>query len=118
MATTSKAKTSTSTGRKASTKPTTQALKSTDPSTAQSTENADPTANFEGDIDVNNDIPSNKDISKAADLPVLDSDGSSHPFKSLYTETDGKPKRALIVFVRHFFCGVRLTFPSVNLIHF
>ncbi|KAI9705143.1 MAG: hypothetical protein M1836_006926 [Candelina mexicana] len=105
MAAVSEATTSTSTESKTPDTSTTQASKSTEPLTAPSTEVADPTADFEGDLDVNNDVPSTKDILEAADLPILDADGTAYPFKSLYTKANGTPKRALIIFVRHFFCG-------------
>ena len=42
--------------------------------------------------------------STAISLPVLDSDGMSHPFPTLYT-TDNHHQHTLFVFIRHFFCG-------------
>ncbi|KAI9715386.1 MAG: hypothetical protein M1812_006031 [Candelaria pacifica] len=105
MATASDTKPSTTTGRKSSDPPETQASKSTNPTTIPPTSPSDPTSNFEGDIDVNNNLPTAKEISKAGELPILDANGTSHTFKSLYTPNQGTPKRALIIFVRHFFCG-------------
>jgi hypothetical protein len=60
---------------------------------------------FEGTIDVNNDIPSEKDLQKVGDLLVLDAQGQSRPFKELYNAPHVAP-RQLIIFIRHFFCGV------------
>lgn len=61
-------------------------------------------ADFEGDIKSTSKPPSQSDLQKAASLPILDASGKSHKFKSLY---DGK-RKVLIVFIRHFFCGVCL----------
>ena len=42
--------------------------------------------------------------SAVASLPVLDLNGTSHPFSSLYT-TDDLNRQTLVIFIRHFFCG-------------
>lgn len=49
-------------------------------------------------------LPDAGSLSQAGELQVLDEQGSKVPFKSLYTGEG----RSLIVFIRHFFCGVRL----------
>ena len=61
---------------------------------------------FEGSVDSNNELPSAETIARIEKYVVLDRDGKSHPFKSLYT---GKhvARPVLLIFVRHFFCGVR-----------
>ena len=46
--------------------------------------------------------PTKSELDKVADYYVEDEHGNKVPFKDLYTE---KP-RVLIIFVRHFFCGV------------
>ena len=68
----------------------------------------DPQADFEGDINVNNRPPSKADLKKVADLPVLDANKKSYTFKSLYADNEHGARRVLIIFIRHFFCGVRL----------
>jgi hypothetical protein len=73
----------------------------------------DPSAEFQGDLAVSDDVPTQEILDKAADLPVLAVDGSSHPFKSLYSG-EGVARRVLVVFVRHFFCGVS----HLSLLHF
>lgn len=60
---------------------------------------------FEGTVDVNDDLPSEKDLKKVEDLLVLDAQGQSRPFKELYQAPLVAP-RQLIIFIRHFFCGV------------
>jgi hypothetical protein len=60
---------------------------------------------FEGTVDVNNDLPTQKDLQKVGDLLVLDAQGQSRPFKELYDAPHVAP-RQLIIFIRHFFCGV------------
>lgn len=78
------------------------------------------TAEFKGDIKVNNNPPTKADLERAADLVVLDKDKKKHTFKSLYADNEHGPRRVLVVFIRHFFCGVSVflsqpivrTFPS------
>ena len=57
------------------------------------------------DIQVNNAIPSQNILKKIEDYPVLDVDGKSIPFKAIYTGPN-VARRVLIIFVRHFYCGV------------
>ncbi len=57
---------------------------------------------FDGAVRTNNKPPSRDTLKRIADLPVLDRDGKTHPFHSLYAQ----PGRTLVIFVRHFFCGV------------
>ncbi|OIW23618.1 hypothetical protein CONLIGDRAFT_605633, partial [Coniochaeta ligniaria NRRL 30616] len=59
---------------------------------------------FHGAVETDNDLPSIETLRKIENYVVLDRDGKTHPFKSLYT---GKhvARRVLIIFVRHFFCG-------------
>lgn len=59
---------------------------------------------FVGNVDVNNDIPTDRDFERVKDLLVLDSKGQSRPFKELYS-AQGVAPRQLIIFIRHFFCG-------------
>lgn len=63
-----------------------------------------PELDFEGSVEVNNDIPSEKDLKRVDDLVVLDSSGESRPFKDVY-RGKGVAPRQLIIFIRHFFCG-------------
>ena len=67
----------------------------------------DPQADFVGDIKVNNNPPTKATLEKVADLPVLDANKKSRTFKSLYADNEDGPRRVLICFIRHFFCGVR-----------
>jgi hypothetical protein len=60
---------------------------------------------FEGTLDITNDIPTAKDLQRVGDLLVLDAQGKSRPFKELYEAPLVAP-RQLIIFIRHFFCGV------------
>lgn len=60
---------------------------------------------FKGEVQTTNDLPSREDLKKTEDYIVLDRDGRTHTFKSLYTGPN-VPRRVLVVFVRHFFCGV------------
>lgn len=60
---------------------------------------------FEGEVATDNTIPSAELINKISKFLVLDKHGKSHTFESLYTGPN-RPRRVLIIFVRHFFCGV------------
>ena len=62
---------------------------------------------FKGDVKVNNKPPIKEQLEKVADLPVLDVNRKSHTFKSLYADDENGPRRVLVIFIRHFFCGVR-----------
>jgi len=48
-----------------------------------------------------NDVLTNDMLAKTAEIPILSSDGTGHPFASIYA---GQP--TLIIFLRHFFCGM------------
>ena len=63
-----------------------------------------PTGDFEGDINVSNDLPTEQQLKRAAEHPVLDPEGKTHTFKSLSSPEDGS--RVLVIFIRHFLCGV------------
>jgi hypothetical protein len=69
--------------------------------------NSDPTTQeFRGDLKVNNVLPSRSTLESIADLPVFDVHGNTVPFKSLYWSDAPCRKRVMIIFIRHFFCGV------------
>ena|SRR5690242_3500970 len=65
---------------------------------------------FEGTVNVNNDLPTDEDMRKVEDLLLLDAEGKSRPFKDLY-DASGVAPRQLIIFIRHFFCGVNTSLP-------
>lgn len=60
---------------------------------------------FDGAIATTNDLPSPETLKKIEDYVVLDGHGKSHTFKSLYKGRNAA-RRVLVIFVRHFFCGV------------
>ncbi|RDW81989.1 hypothetical protein BP6252_03101 [Coleophoma cylindrospora] len=66
--------------------------------------NVDETAEFTGNVNTNDEIPSQAVLKKIEDYSVLDKDGRTIPFKSLYTGPNSA-RRVLIIFIRHFFCG-------------
>jgi hypothetical protein len=73
-------------------------------STTPVLEKDDADLDFAGNIDVNDDLPTEQDLKRVGDLLVLDAKGQSRPFKGLY-QGEGVAPRQLIIFVRHFFCG-------------
>lgn len=60
---------------------------------------------FDGEVTTNNVLPSAETIKSIEDYIVLDRDGKSKTFKSLYSGNN-VARRVLVVFIRHFFCGV------------
>lgn len=60
---------------------------------------------FKGEVDTNNEIPSLQVLRAIENYTVFDRDGKTHPFRSLYTGHN-VARRVLIIFIRHFFCGV------------
>ncbi|KAI1446248.1 AhpC/TSA antioxidant enzyme-domain-containing protein [Annulohypoxylon stygium] len=59
---------------------------------------------FQGEVQTTNDLPTIETLRKIEMYTVLDSDGKSHTFKSLYAGHNSA-RRVLIIFIRHFFCG-------------
>jgi hypothetical protein len=72
-----------------------------------------PTGEFSGNIKVSQKVPSRAEMEKVADLPVLDRNGNQIPFKSLVAGGETGAGRVLLIFIRHFFCGVRSRPPPV-----
>ena len=68
------------------------------------TDDVNPT-DFRGEVETNNDLPSIETLRKIENYVVLDRHGKTHTFKSLYSGRS-VARRVLIIFVRHFFCGV------------
>jgi hypothetical protein len=79
--------------------------KSSSDSTSSKTQ-VDNTADFQGEVCTNNNLPTQADLKRIENLNVLDQDGKPVPFKNLYSGPN-VAKRVLIIFIRHFFCGVR-----------
>ncbi|EHK25668.1 uncharacterized protein TRIVIDRAFT_31809 [Trichoderma virens Gv29-8] len=59
---------------------------------------------FDGELSTDNVLPSAAVQKKIEEYLVLDSNGKSRTFKSLYAGNN-KARRVLIIFIRHFFCG-------------
>lgn len=61
---------------------------------------------------VNDDLPTAEAITIADAVEILDEKGEKHTFKSVYGGAES-PHRAVVFFVRHFFCGVKYHFPKI-----
>lgn len=70
-------------------------------------------ADFQGEVVTNDELPSAETIRRIENYIVLDRHGKTHTFRSLYTGRS-VARRVLIIFVRHFFCGVSLAQPRRN----
>lgn len=67
---------------------------------------------FRGDVLTDDTPPDVATLRRTAELVVLDADGKAHSFRSLYEGEGVRPRdRVLVVFVRHFYCGVRWKSP-------
>lgn len=62
----------------------------------------------EPDLNVTDAALTAEALQQSLDLPVFDADGNTHTFKSII-EGDGTKERNLIIFIRHFYCGVSFT---------
>lgn len=71
----------------------------------------------EPDLNVTDTVLSPDALQQSADMSVFDADGNTHTFKSII-EGDGTKEKHLIIFIRHFYCGVRypITYLSRNMI--
>ena len=76
-------------------------------STTPVLEKDDADLDFAGNIDVNDDLPTEQVLRRVGDLLILDAKGQSRPFKDLY-QGEGVAPRQLVIFIRHFFCGVSI----------
>jgi hypothetical protein len=65
----------------------------------------DGSSDFKGEVETNNEIPSIQALRAIENYTVVDRNGKTHPFKSLYSGHN-VARRVLIIFIRHFFCGV------------
>jgi hypothetical protein len=55
--------------------------------------------------DAHRELPSKEALDKAGEHMIQDENGNEIAFKTLYTDKPAD-ERQLIIFVRHFFCGV------------
>ena len=78
-------------------------------------DNVDSAAEFAGELNTNDNIPTQALLQKIESLVVLDKDGKTVPFKDLYNGPN-VARRVLVIFIRHFFCGVSFH-PPCTIIH-
>ncbi|KOS22740.1 Thioredoxin-like protein AAED1 [Escovopsis weberi] len=60
---------------------------------------------FDGELQTTDEVPSAEQLRAVEDYVLLDGSGRSHAFRSLYSGQN-VARRVLVVFVRHFFCGM------------
>ena len=80
-----------------------------------------PAGELKGPAQVDDKLPTAKELKKAGEIDVYDREGKAHPLSSLYTSKDDTKHTTLVVFIRHFYCGVSLLpthFPPHSLITF
>lgn len=68
---------------------------------------------FDGELSTNNELPSPEVQKMIENYIVLDRHGKSRTFKSLYMG-ENKARRVLVIFIRHFFCGVRYLLLAIS----
>lgn len=54
-------------------------------------------------------VPTAKEMAKAGEVEIFDKDSKPRKLSSFFEAKDGVPQKYLVVFIRHFFCGVRLS---------
>lgn len=64
-------------------------------------------------IQVSDSLPDANAIDSAGNIPIFDSEGNSRPFKSIYSGDSAIGEQQMVLFVRHFFCGVSSPHPSI-----
>ena len=50
--------------------------------------------------------PTKAELAKVANISVYDASGKAVPFSSLYHDPSDPDRRTMVIFVRHFLCGV------------
>ena len=65
--------------------------------------NYPPSESMHENLTATDDLPPQVEVEQCANVPIYSADGQLHPFESLHSGARGKQ---LIIFVRHFFCGV------------
>lgn len=68
---------------------------------------------FEVEVDTDDVLPDIETVRGLQDHLVLDKEGKTRTFRSLYNGKNSA-RRVLVVFIRHFFCGVRDYGPGPN----
>lgn len=63
---------------------------------------------FDGELSTTNELPSAEVQKMIEEYIVLDRHGKSRTFKSLYMGGN-VARRVLVIFIRHFFCGVSIS---------
>jgi hypothetical protein len=61
------------------------------------------------ELDSPSKLCTEEEFEEAGNVPIFDAEGNSRPFKNLYTGNQAIGEQQLIIFVRHFFCGVSFT---------
>lgn len=57
-------------------------------------------------VELSDALPTQAELDKAGSIQIYDADGTARTFKSLYTGSEHLGQRQLVIFVRHFYCGV------------
>jgi hypothetical protein len=63
---------------------------------------------FNDQIQISDNLPDAASMEAAGEIPIFDSEGNSRPFKSIYSGDLAIGEQQMVLFVRHFFCGVSL----------
>lgn len=66
---------------------------------------------FKEQINISDNLPDAQAVESAGEIPIFDSEGNSRPFKSIYSGELAIGEQQMVLFVRHFFCGVSIFLP-------
>lgn len=61
---------------------------------------------IQNEIDISDRRPDEDMLAQAGKIPIFDSDGKGRPFSSIYSGDTAIGEQQMVIFVRHFYCGV------------
>lgn len=61
---------------------------------------------FREDLDISDECPDRGTLAAAGEVSIYDQMGNKRAFRTLFTGLDAIGDRQLVIFVRHFYCGV------------
>jgi hypothetical protein len=63
---------------------------------------------IQNEIDISDRRPDEDMLAQAGKIPIFDSDGKGRPFSSIYSGDTAIGEQQMVIFVRHFYCGVSI----------
>lgn len=86
-------------------------ISSTEPAAPQAMPSGGGSRNADVEEGAESALPTSSTVEKAGNVQIYDVAGKAVPFKSLYATGSGEHQRVMVIFIRHFFCGVSSILP-------